>query len=405
MIKRGFKWAIKLFAALVLIGMLAYGGFHLWEYASGGKYIAYLTENSQTIPIDKSFTYDGLGKDVENSQLILVGEAHGFKEPSKFDVEFFKYLHGNYGVRHYFAEFDYVQATLLNDYMTTGNEATLQQVLKKWAVFQGRNNQDYFNKYVELQKYHASLPDEDKFTFLGVDKIQDQSLLLDFVQSISGLTGSEDESVLDLLDELIANTENQDTLFLLSHLKTNVAYVQDKMDREEVMFQNFYSLHKAFGLEGRRVYGFFGMTHVLQYRVNGQDKLASKIRLSDLGLADKILSINFMMNDSYMVMPSGQLPEFMRDAGPYTKMGVSADNMLILYIVGIKDFKRMTPNHHKSLIKMNSDDSPYASSIRLNKTIQLLPLTESFELNDRGKPYVQYTVFVRNSDWAEPMTQ
>jgi hypothetical protein len=104
-----------------------------------------------------------------------------------------------------------------------------------------------------------------------------------------------------------------------------------------------------------------------------------------------------------MVMPSSQLPEFMRDEGKYTKMPVSADNMLITYIVGVKDFKRMTPEHYKSLIKMDGKNSPYSNTVRMNKTIQLLPLTDTFEFTDKGKPYVQYTVFIRNSDWAEPM--
>jgi hypothetical protein len=39
----------------------------------------------------------------------------------------------------------------------------------------------------------------------------------------------------------------------------------------------------------------------------------------------------------------------------------------------------------------------------MNKTIQLLPVTDLMEMTDKGKAYVQYTVFVRNSDWAEPM--
>ncbi len=124
-----------------------------------------------------------------------------------------------------------------------------------------------------------------------------------------------------------------------------------------------------------------------------------------MNLEKKILSMNFMMNDSYMVMKSKKLPKFMRDEGKYTRMPVSADNMLVMYIYGIKDFKRMTPLNSKSLVKMNGNDSPYSGSNRLNTTIQLLPVTDIFEMTDKGKPYAQYTIFVRNSDWAEPMKE
>lgn len=124
--------------------------------------------------------------------------------------------------------------------------------------------------------------------------------------------------------------------------------------------------------------------------------------MSDLGLENKILSVNFLMQDSYMVIPSNQLPCFMQDSGKFTRMPISSDAMLFVYIYGIKDFKRMTPEYHKSLVKMNAANSPYATSNRMNKTIQLLPVTDKMEFNEKGKDYVQYTVFVRNSDWAEP---
>ncbi|NJK83560.1 MAG: hypothetical protein HC912_06805, partial [Saprospiraceae bacterium] len=169
------------------------------------------------------------------------------------------------------------------------------------------------------------------------------------------------------------------------------------------MFDNFYRLYKQYQLENSKIYGFFGLYHIFQYRVDGEDPLASKIRISDLGLANNILSINIFLNDSYMVMSSNQLPTFMRDEGKYTKMPVSADNMLFMYVYGVKDLKRMTPEYHKSLIKMNATESPYANSNRMNTTFQLLPVTDLFEMNDKGKPYVQYTIFIRNSDWAAPI--
>jgi hypothetical protein len=54
---------------------------------------------------------------------------------------------------------------------------------------------------------------------------------------------------------------------------------------------------------------------------------------------------------------------------------------------------------------MNAENSPYSQSNRMNTTFQLLPVTDLFEMNDKGKPYIQYTIFVRNSDWAEPMSE
>lgn len=410
MIRKTIKWAFKLLIGTTLIIALLLGGFHLWEYASGGQFVKYLSENSETIPLDETFSYETIGKDIEESQLILVGEIHGFDEPGKFDLDFFKFLHENHNVDHYIAELDFVQANELNDFLKNGDTNILQDLLKKWVVVQGRNNIDYFNKYLELQRYYQRLPEDDKFEFIGIDRIQDGGLLKAYLKKLYPKTSLEsfdslgNSSIGDQIEELMSiYSESPDTLFILSHLKSNVLYIEEKENREEVMFQNFNKLYQEYHLEEHKLYGFFGLAHVFQYRINGQHPLASKIRLSDLGLEGKILSVNIMVNDSYMVMPSNELPEFMSDGGAYTKMPVSADNMLFMYIVGIKDFKRMTPEYHKSLIKMDRPDSPYSNTIRMNKTIQLLPVTDLMEMTDKGKAYVQYTVFVRNSDWAEPM--
>jgi len=156
-------------------------------------------------------------------------------------------------------------------------------------------------------------------------------------------------------------------------------------------------------LSNENIYGYFGLAHVFQYRLNGNHPLASQIRMPDLGLENDILSMNFLFVDTYNAMKSSMLPEGIRDEGKYTRMKITSDNLLFMYIYGIQDLKRTTPENHKSIIKMNGKNNPYSNSNRLNTTFQILPVTDLFEMTDKGKPSVQYTIFVRNSDWAEPM--
>ncbi|MCZ4409058.1 hypothetical protein O3Q51_09575 [Cryomorphaceae bacterium 1068] len=410
MIKRFFKWTAKIILGLILLIALAYGGFHLIEYATGGKYVEYLSANSETIGTEEAFTFDLMSADIENSKLILAGEIHGFKTPQQFDLNFFKYLHRDHGVRTYVAELDFVQAELMNRYMKSGSEEELYRILENWTVVQGRRNMDYYDKYRKLQVYYDSLPSEERFQFIGIDQIQDETLFAEFVNDlvpdsllseVSTISDTTLSGKINWLETAFANSA--DTLAMLAHIQANLDY--GKIGREEILFQNFHALYQQHNLGEEKVYGYFGLFHVFQYRVNGNHPLASKIRESDLGLEGNILSINFMMNESYMVMPSNGLPEFMRTGPVNSKMPISADNMLFMYIYGVKDFKRMTPENSKSLIKLDGEGSPYENSSRMNTTIQILPVADKMEMTDEGKPYVQYTVFVRNSDWAEPMEE
>ena len=412
--KKLVKIAGVLLLALILLPMVFYFGFLGFEYITGASYVDYLNANKETVPIDGSFTFEMMSSDLENHNLILVGEIHGLHEPNTFDVQFFKHLHKNYGVRHYFAELDFAQAAMLNDYMETGNDSLLSRILENWVVAQGRNNSDYLNKFKTFHLFYQSLPPTEKFQFVGIDKVQDWPFLVSYVNRLSQSDTTvlplklDDKVVLKVLKERVmyltqSKYLNDSTQDVLSHILKNIEYYQNKEFREVVLFENFKRLYTDYQLSDKRVYGFFGLYHIFQYRINGAHPFASMVRTSNLGLATKILSINFLFTESYMVMDSKQLPDFLRDPGPYTKMPVSADNIWMMYIYGIRDFKRSTPEYQKSLIKMNHNNSPYKNSSRLNSTFRVFPVTDIFEMTDKGEAYVQYTVFVRNSDWAEPV--
>ena len=316
MIKRILKVTIKGTIGILLFLGLMYGGFHLWEYSTGDKYIAYLKENSETIPLSESFSFKSLEKDISENRLILVGEIHGFEEPQKFDYDLFSHLHANYNVRQYFAELDYVQSLLINLYMESGDETLLKDALKKWAVIQGRNNKDYFDKYRKFHQYYQQLSEHNKFKFIGVDKLQDVQLTLNFLNTLNKSTEVKiKETVelsailnqIDLLDSIFSNSP--DTLFTLTHIRNNFTNYAENTNREKVLFDNFHSLYKQMNSSKEKAYGYFGLYHVFQYQVNGKQPLASLIRMSDLGLENNILSMNFLMLDSYMVRKSNELPE------------------------------------------------------------------------------------------------
>ncbi|MFT4679633.1 MAG: hypothetical protein ACI84C_002314 [Flavobacteriales bacterium] len=410
--KRFFKILAKSILFLIALVLVAYCAFRGIEYATGGKYVDYLELNSETVANEDSFSFSTMEEDIQQNKVLLVGEIHGFDESCKFDLEFFKHIHANHNVRTYMAELDVAQAMYLNEFMRTGNDSTLKRILEKWAVVQGRNNQDYLDKYIGFHTFYQSLDSADRFTFYGVDKIQDWKLVHQLVNEKLSVDSNfvafdyDKESVIaDLKQAIEENLASQDPVDCFEELLANVKYYEEKVGREQVMFNNFESLYEAHSMSKEKVYGFFGSAHVFQYRVNGSHPLASLMRQSDLNLAGKIMSVNFLYVDSYMVMPSAQLPEFMRTGPDYSKMPISADAVLFMYIYGVNDFKRMTPENHKSILKFNGADSSYGNSCRLNTTIKILPIVPDMDLDDEGAEYLQYTVFVRNGDWAEPVSE
>lgn len=411
MIRKFFKLLFFGIIATIALAFISYYGFLAWEYKSGGKYVDYITKNQELVSLEEEFSFEIMAEDLQNNDLILTGEIHGFEEPNHFDISFFKHLHKNYGVRDYIAELDILQASLINEYFQTGEDSLLHTALKKWIVVQGRNNKSYYKKYHSFHEFYQKLPESEKFKFIGIDRIQDWSLLMTYINKRSHnyehLKPLEyhPKTLIAQLEERIAQLIQLESKgeIPLEYLLQNIRYKKNKLYRSDIMFQNFEQLYKHHRLESKKIYGWFGLAHVFQYKINGKDPFASLVRLSDLPLANKIISINFLFVDSYMVMDNTHIPKFLKDRKNLSKFPVSADNIWLMYTYGIGDFKRCTRENSKSIIKMNGEQNPYAHSSRLRKHFQILSLVDLFELNEKDEAYIQYTVFVRNSDWAEPM--
>ena len=403
---KGIKWIFKIVVGIILLIFIAYGLFLAVEYITGNKFVDYLKKNSDTVAIGDSFDFSKFDNSFSENDLILVGEIHGFHEPQIVDYNLFTYLHKKHKVNFYFAEVDLVQAHYLNEYLKTGQEEHLDSALKKWAVIQGRDNESYYNKYRKLHNYFTEQDSSSKFKIIGVDKLQDKSLVKHY---LSGLGVSFDSTsktweqiktatVQLTSDSLISPQMSKELL----RLALNIDFVNEKTNRDNVFFENFQYYYDDLNLTGKKLYGYFGLFHVFQYKPNNLSPFAAQIKGSSLPVASNMLSINFLLNDSYAVMPSDALPDFMRQPGKYSKMPISADNPLFIYIYGIQDFKRFTPENCKSLIQLTGTNSPYEGSNRMATTIQILPVTDKMVFNEEGKDYVQFTVFIRNSDWAKP---
>jgi hypothetical protein len=161
--------------------------------------------------------------------------------------------------------------------------------------------------------------------------------------------------------------------------------LNQRVDREQVFFNNFKSAYERYNIKGERVYGYFGMYHVFQHKVNEDMPFAGMIKNYGTPEMVKVLSIIFLLNDSYMVMPSADIQKFMRQPGKYSRMPISADNPLFICIYGVQDFKRMKNNNEKSFIKFIRENSPCEGSYQMNTTIQLLPVTDVMEMTDEWK--------------------
>ncbi|WP_445385861.1 hypothetical protein ACT6NV_03375 [Robiginitalea sp. IMCC44478] len=412
LLKRFFKWIF----ILIVLCISAYGIFRGVEYFKGSDYIAYLEANQESVGLDEPFTFEICRKDIEEKSLILVGEIHGFEEPTKFDVDFFQYLRTDFNVETYLMEMDHSQAYFMNKYNQTGDQDLLKRILQNWVVNAGKNNQDYLDRWINLQQVYKDHP----FQYYGINNISDVDLLVDHLNDLTGeelvmpqesksdsLVLVEVKAVLESLSQSKDSaTYSPEVTWDIQYLLKNVNYWLEDTYREEILTDNLQDVYERFQLKEEKVYGSFGLGHTLTGPFeSGYQPMAYRVIQADPWFEDKILSMNFVFCDSHTVMPSKSLPGILQDDGKYTRVPVSYDNIWLSYLYGIEDLKRVTDKESKTIFKLNAEDSPYKSSDRLFRMFKILPVGQVI---NAGKGFnttdlAQYLIFVRNSDWAEPI--
>lgn len=400
-------------------------GFKTKEHFVGKKYVEYWKSNPnlyESVNQNESFDFKIFEKSAFENDLILFGEFHGTKETIKIDLQLIEYLNRKVGMKTHIAEIDFSQAYFLNEYLKSGNDSIVQYVLNSWLIKHGHNNQDYNDKWKKVYELNKAKSDSSlHIRVLGIDKIQDFKITRDHLYNIfkklnikhkipvneQDLIKWADDKLPSIIGKISPNANNQkwidDILFIQKNL---ISF--DNQSREDFMFNNFIELYERYNLKNQKIYGYFGGAHILQQEINDKRDFGNLIVKSDLPLSKKTYSITSMYIDSYMSAPSEYLPTLIKDDAEHTKMSITCDNMALLYYYGINDLKSLTKKKSNTFFDINNLNSPYKNSLRLIDNIGLYSLLSGMKVTDKKTvttDYVQAIILIRNSDWAEPISE
>ncbi len=404
------KILVSTLAIILIVPLLGLMGFKALENLKGSHFKNYLQKHMETFELQQAYDFNILRRDIEKNSLILVGEIHGFHEPIQFDVKFLEYLYDEHGVRDYFVEMDYSQAYFLNKFNRTGNLDLLDSILNNWVVVAGRKNEDYRNKWIAMKDLFQ---EGKEFKFHGNNNLMDVNLLnrhLHELDSSWNLTLNANSSDSLQLIRIISELENHTRVdeFDFQHLLANANYRLEGKYREEILTQNFLELYDENCLKESKVYGYYGLGHTLQAPLkDGYKAMALRLKENDSWFKDKVLSINFVLQESNMVVKSETLPGFMQDEGPYTRLNVEYDDILTSYLFGVNDLIELTSPESKSIVRLDGYRTPYNESTRLSNMTKILPIGAALKAEEgySTTDYYQYLIFVRNSDWAKPIIE
>jgi hypothetical protein len=129
---------------------------------------------------------------IDNYRFFIMGEYHFREENTELFMGVFKDLYENANVRIIFMESGYTNSLIINHYLQTDNSESFEML--------GSNNQFDKKLYVKLKEFYDTLPDDEKFRFIGVDlEIYEADINFSYVVNLM----INDSTMPDKLNEII----------------------------------------------------------------------------------------------------------------------------------------------------------------------------------------------------------
>jgi hypothetical protein len=370
-----------------------------------------------------------------HNQVFLLGETHGVQRVQEVDFALLRHLNQRAGVRHYLAELDCAQAYYLNEYLRTGNELTLSRVFAGWVRSQAVwGNAEFAEKVRRIRQLNQRLPVRRRICFVGIDGVQDPALVADYLAELGkGLQAlpAATAASLDSVQEALRASNGQAARVALrtqqvlraaapasrqalgvagytqlQYVLTNVGYARTLPEREAQLFANYQAALDLWHLHHEKLYGLWGLGHVLQRpALGGYVDWAARLHASTLPGHDKLVSILCTYSGCRMMTASATLPTAWQTPNqPFTACDKYNHDGPLVVLPGLAPLLAATQPGSTTLVRL---DAPGTTAHRLPVQLRYapgLPASQQLRLDPAlpATAYVQYLLLVRDSPATQP---
>ena len=442
-----FRGLLALLVLPVLLLGLGWAGYAAYVWIALGRsdsaVVTYLRAQQRPVPTAAPAAFPDFEPGFYANQLFLLGESHGSAAPQELDFALLRHLNQKTGLRNYVAEIDPSQAFFFNRYLATGHEADLQTVFRGWDGEEQWGNQDFYDKVRRIRQLNQTLPPAARIRFIGLDRIQHVGVALQHLRAIlaqepgpvPGAAGG--GAALDTLRQLSAGpVPTEAALARLAHrllpaflsasdsagasaglsvagraqvaqLLRNASYLRGpSIRRDSVMLLNLQADYVRLELQNEKLYGLWGMYHVMQSAVSDSQPFAALVRASALPLRGRVVSLAIFTADSEVFIPAAAIPAAVRPPSPSVNVGWLNSAGPVVLVPGIRDLLAAAPaGAPATVFRLDAPQAPYRHSLRL-ATTQAPLMNQTLAPTRAGAAttdYFQYAVLLRNSAAVRPL--
>lgn len=321
--------------------------------------------------------------------IVGFGAYHGSSKTEDAEIILVSSLINSHNLKYYIAETDLSIAHFLNEYLKSGDDLLLKDIVDHYGVrIPQERTLEVMEKWKRLKTINDSLPAKKKITVLGPDPIVTYKYTYKHLLSlISNTTKWETANRLkktietdttDFSPYYDSFSKNELKDFVRDYNSNSKKYISfiknihefnylislittsfQDYNREEEIFKNYNSLYKIYNLKNETQYVRYGFSHLLKSDIKTFSPFFSRLVKSKLYPKQKIITILGYLNTSEVI-----LKNIFDDNGNYiesvTDNKESTGDSKSSYYKGISELKKLKTSD-LVLFKINSftNRNPY----------------------------------------------
>jgi len=384
----------------------------------------YLSKNKFDLNKLKSFPQKGM-------KLIGFGAYHGSAKTEDAEILLFESILKNEPIKFYFPETDFSIAYYLNEYLKSGDEILLQDLIKNYGIRVPQERSiETFNKWVKLREINNNLPENKRVTVLGADivvsykysfkhllKLAEPGIgnwqkLDDLKRTVEIDTANfypyKETYAKNLLKEFVSDFESNEALYAkfindkksFSHLIATLKSSFKRGDREENNYLNYVELSKIYKFENDLKFFRYGFSHLLKIKEDDNNGASFFTKLIEKGVYKKedIISIMGYLTESEVlwkdIFEDGKYVESKNEGG----FGIGDYEKE--YFKGIDELKKQKVSD-KTIFRLNKSESPYFvknTSDLMEVILDPAPEKQIDYTQKSTAEFIDYAILISNSN-------
>jgi hypothetical protein len=327
----------------------------------------------------------------QNFNILGFGGYHGSAKTEEVELQLLKTLSNSGTINYYLPETDFSIAYYFNKYLKTGDSILLKDLIIHSGIrVQQEQTIELYEKWKQIKKLNEQLPESHQIEVVGIDyqisykyvskhvlELLD-SVALSFppIDSIKNMVETDTTSFAlgdlsyahHVMQNFVTHYERNKAeykahiydLFAFQHIIHNLkSTFSNKVEREQVMYDNYLALSKAYDFTNKPQFLRMGFSHIEKSREgeDGYPYFFTRLIENNIYTKEKVLSAICYFTNSEVVWD-----QLYDEQGNYTSFtiegGYGIGDYEDEYFLGIQNLKD-TKLSDKTLFRLNAADSPY----------------------------------------------